>query len=419
MTETGTNAGKKVFLFSPYYILIALFSLMVGMGLQIFNSTTALYVSALGGSAEDAGLMLSCFTIAATLMRLAGGALDKIGRRKIIVVGALIFAAAAYAYNLGVVKYLYAIRFVQGIGYSLATTGIGVAITDVIPQPRMGEGIGYYGLSQTLTMAVGPTLALALCRQGQGPFGNVFLAATIMLVATAVGMVFCRYEKDAAFQAKKSLAEAGYVPPARIDPSGDARPQKGFWAVFEKSAAPVAVPTFALALTSAATVAFLTLYATGAGIENIGLYFLLNALATVTARLSLGRLADRVSVTSMVLPGFAIVAAGFICLILSARIPLLFALAGLLGGFGNGMISPTLNAEVIRRAPNTRRGAATATYLVVIDIGIGAGAYLWGLVLDFAGSFTTLFACCVGCCVAGALATVLLLTPRRRQAPEA
>jgi len=414
MSETKAAEGKvKPFILSKYFVLITLFMLLACIGLQTFNSTTALYVEYLGGSPDNAGLMLTCFTIAATAMRFAGNIVEKLGRVKVMFIGAIIFAVGAVTFNLGILNLLYVCRFIQGIGYSLATTAISVAITDVIPQPRMSEGIGYHGLAQTLPMAIAPTIALALCNQGEGPFSLVFVFATVILILVAAGSLLCRYDKDEKFLARKALAEAGAAA-AKPAEGKEAPKEKGFWFVFEKTALPVVLPNFSVALTSAAVVAFLTLYAKDAKIENVSLYYTLNVVVTIVARFALGRLMNKLPTAVCVIPGFISIAAGFVMLMFGAQLPVLFYIAGGFVGLGNCLISPPLNAEVVRRAAPHRRGAAISTFLVVIDIGIGVGAYLWGVLLNLTQkNYNLLFAMCIGCCVVGIISTLIFLRPKK------
>ncbi|MEH7253164.1 MFS transporter [Neobacillus niacini] len=51
-------------------------------------------------------------------------------------------------------------------------------------------------------------------------------------------------------------------------------------------------------------------------------------------------------------------------------------IAAIFYGTGYGSIQPTLHAWMINRVLPTRRGAATATYFSLFDLGIGVGA-LW------------------------------------------
>jgi len=53
-------------------------------------------------------------------------------------------------------------RIIQGVGWGFSTTASGTIATDLIPPRRRGEGMGFFGLSGNVALAMGPTLGLAL-----------------------------------------------------------------------------------------------------------------------------------------------------------------------------------------------------------------------------------------------------------------
>ena len=71
---------------------------------------------------------------------------------------------------------------------------LATAAADVLPQERLGEGIGYYGLGQAVSMSFGPALALMLANTN--PPENLFVGLTCCsAVALALGLLV-RYEHD-------------------------------------------------------------------------------------------------------------------------------------------------------------------------------------------------------------------------------
>ncbi len=57
---------------------------------------------------------------------------------------------------------LLAVRILHGAGFGITTTTYGTVVSDLIPSARRGEGMGYFGLSGTLAMALGPLIGLWL-----------------------------------------------------------------------------------------------------------------------------------------------------------------------------------------------------------------------------------------------------------------
>lgn len=59
-----------------------------------------------------------------------------------------------YFYNLATTIVLLAIlRIIHGVTWAVSTTAVGTAITDIIPDSRRGEGMGWYGMAMTIAMA--------------------------------------------------------------------------------------------------------------------------------------------------------------------------------------------------------------------------------------------------------------------------
>jgi len=401
---------QKVTLWSAYFFIITAVSLLFGASLQFYNATAALYVQSLGGTATYAGMMLTIFTVSATVMRIASGRfLDKKGRCVVIGIGAVIFAAGSLSFIIPALPWLPIARFIQGIGYSMVTTGVSVAITDVVPKQRMGEGIGYFGMVTPLSTALGPVVALKLC--GDGNYSLVFIVAAVCIIAAGALIVFTNYEKNVKFRerirAMEALAPAPAAPAAApaAKPAETGEKKSVIWTYFEKTAIKPTIISLMMSLPNGAIVAFLVLYAKSIGIADAGLYYTFNAIALVGCRLIFGRFADRFKPVVTTVPALIIGATGYAFLLCAGSVPALFPLAGILIGAGSGLASPTLNAIVIKNAGPARRGAASATYMMSFDIGIGAGSSIWGLFIDTLG-FPAVF---IGCIVSMLIGCVLSL----------
>ena len=70
-----------------------------------------------------------------------------------------------YSYNLATTIVLLAIlRIIHGVTWAVSTTAVGTAITDIIPDSRRGEGMGWYGMAMTIAMAIGPMIGLSVVK---------------------------------------------------------------------------------------------------------------------------------------------------------------------------------------------------------------------------------------------------------------
>ncbi|PAF17589.1 MFS transporter, partial [Shouchella clausii] len=77
--------------------------------------------------------------------------------------GAAALLAITIIYPLSSVVLIFLMfRFIHGLAWGWSTTVNGTAAVDVVPNSRLGEGMGYYGLSVTIGMIIAPSLGIYL-----------------------------------------------------------------------------------------------------------------------------------------------------------------------------------------------------------------------------------------------------------------
>jgi predicted MFS family arabinose efflux permease len=131
------------------------------------------------------------------------------------------------------------------------------------------------------------------------------------------------------------------------------------------------------------------------------------------ARLFTGKLYNRFGLLPLLTPTLILGIVSLLLIALSHNF-YLFCLSGALNGLSLGIAMPVLNTVALESAAPDRRGAASSTFFIGTDLGIGIAASLWGLVID-ATSFETAFLGSAGCIVLTIAVAYLLL--RSRQAP--
>ena len=321
--------------------------------------TLPMFAKQLGGSDASAGLVIGVFAISALLARpVSGYALDRFGRQYLLFAGLLLFTISTIAYHqAGTLLLLLMIRFVHGFAWGLGSTASSTVATDLIPKGRLGEGMGYFGLSSTISMALAPAAGLWIV--SNAGFDALFSVSTAM-VAIAVALTFViRYPAV-------GLSE------------------KTNFSLLEKTAIKPAVVIFFLTMTYGAIVSFLALYANQIGISNIGPFFSVYAIALFVTRPMAGKLSDKKGFDIMVIPGIICVMAAMVVLALSDTMNGLLVAAALYGvGFGAAM--PSLQALSVIATPPDRRGAANGTFFIGFDLGIGLSSILWGAVSQVVG----------------------------------
>lgn len=389
------------------FLIIFFVNIATSTTLQLYNNSMSIYiVEKLGGLAQFAGMTLTFFTVSSVTTRIiAGRLLDKLSHKRILLVGLILFGIANLAFaffpQLEAMPYL---RFFQGIGFAVATTAASVCVTDVLPKERMTEGIGYFGLGTSVAQAVGPTTALALISGGN--FNLIFYFAFGLITLTAIlFLISLRFEKDEKVQKTETLPN-----PEIAEPKNKAL--AFFGSLLERKALPCTIVQLTLSITNAVSVAFLTLYAKKTGIAQPGMFFILFAVCVVFARLFFGKLADKYGPLSTLIPGTIIYAMAYALLFFSKDVEACYYIAGILAGLGSGLTVPTLNAHAVKSAPEGRRGAAIATYMLSLDAGIGIGSWLWGIIIDASG-FDMMFIGSIICCLVALGLSVLFFRKDR------
>lgn len=340
------------------YILIILVNLFTFLGFQMLMPTLPVYARNLGGSDATAGLVIGFFTLSALAIRpIAGYWLDLYGRRKVHMLGLAIFISCIFSYRFATsLVFLLAIRFMHGVGWGFTSTSASTVASDLIPRARMGEGMGYYGMATTVSMALAPAMGLFIISKYS--FTTLFNFSTV-LVALAILISFNISYKPLEQKITKMH-------------------------LYEKKAMRPAVVMFFVTMTYGAVIAFLVLYAAEKGIENIGIFFTVYALSLAVFRPLSGRLTDIKGFDFVVIPGIILV--GLAMLILSIASSLTgFLVAAVVYGAGFGTVQPSLQALAILLAPAERRGIANATFFSGFDLGIGLSSVMWGAISGITG----------------------------------
>lgn len=372
-------------LWNWHYINLLAVTLIVNVASIIMITVLPLYTVSIGGNNVVAGTLMLIFTISALLFRpFFGRLLDESGRRMVLTLGLCFFAVANLLLIFATdITFVFFLRFLQGIGLSAYSTALGTVLSDVVPHERISEGIGYFGISATISMAVGPPLGLYL--SNQFGFHKTYLVVFLIAMGSAIFAYFNRYEKDPHYQHVASqLAENAHK---RRESS--MTNQKKRFDFIEKSVLRPCFVMLLIVLPISAVFSFMPLYGKARNIENIGLFFTVYAVSMIITRLLTGRLADRYGHLVVYLPSVVMTFLLFVILAFAKTLPVVL-IAAIFYGVGYGTIQPIMNTIVIKFSPAARRGAANATYYATMDIGFGLGSFIWGGVSQVAG-FTMVF----------------------------
>ncbi len=350
-------------MFTRDFSLAILANLFSFASMYVLLATLPLYVVAIGGTVSDAGVVLACFTLSAVVVRPVVGRLsDRRAKKAIMLAGAVILAVSSLLYApVHSVPLLMAVRVFHGVGWAAFGTAASALAADLAPLSRRGEAMGYFGVGMNVAMAIGPALGVFLV--GWAGYGSLFLTAMVLGAAAA-------------------LTTAGIAEPRRAPGRGAL--QRGWRSFILPSALFPSAVLFTNALTYASVVALLPLFADEAGLGNPGLFFTVFSVVVLVLRGPLGRVSDRRGRVTVVAPGLSVT---FVALLVlsQAQSTTTMLVVAVLYAVGVGAAQPTLMAMTVDRAGPQERGAAMGTYTTAMDLGIGVGSVVWGVVAQSLG----------------------------------
>ena len=167
MNETVHGQPK---LWTFIFIRVGLVTALTGIATQMLLSAFPQYLSNQGFTATQMGLVASGYTACAMIMRVfAGNLIDRKGRRVMCLLGLALFTLPILGFLKSgmVIMAIVALSFVQGFGASLSSLSVGTMAPDVLPKERLGEGVAYYGLFNSMATAIGPAIGISLIAGGE------------------------------------------------------------------------------------------------------------------------------------------------------------------------------------------------------------------------------------------------------------
>jgi MFS family permease len=315
-------------------------------------------VTDLHASKMQVGIVVGAYTIASVLVRpFSGFALDKFGRRTIFLSALIIYSLlfAGYLVALTITSIIF-LRFAQGLTWGITTvSGSTIAIDNILSSKR-GEGIGYFALSTTLGMSVGPIIGLFICHE----WGYIAMFVSGCFISV-ISLAFAY-----AIHLRKRFLVGKRI-------------QLNWNSLFEKNSIRPSINVFITMIAYGGLLSFIALYGREIGIQNSSLYFLIFSIGIAAARLTAGKEFDKKGPRRIITVCLILLIIGFPLLAL-AKDAVLFYLSAVIIGFGNGVIFPTFQSMVNNLADSVHRGIANSTLYTAVDLGMGFGMIMAGLI---------------------------------------
>ncbi len=383
------DTGSRDRLWTSQFVLLLVSAVFMYMSTFMLTPTLPLFVVRVGaGDLAVGGVIVAAYTLGSLLPRVFWGNLaDRWLRQGVYLIGVAIIAVLSPMFAVTVVlPVIIGLRFLQGVGFSGASTSASAMSVDLIPTSRRAEGVGFYSLANTVGMAIGPDLGLTML-QHFGP-GWLFATSVISGVAAFGLGLFVRYEPRArrVSDAVADDVEVGTVDPTATEPTmlivpTSVAPSSSLHRYIEPAVLPVCLIFLFVVIPYGAIMAFVAAYGLEQGVSQIGLYFTVFAVALFVVRLFIGRVSDRYGATVVFVPGTVAMFVGLVVLWWANSLPV-FLVSAVVFGLGYGVVLPLLQASAFHFVTPARRGTASATLFATADIAYGLGAILLGLAMS-------------------------------------
>lgn len=340
------------------------------MGISMVSPLLPVYAEELGAQGIWIGLTFSIFAVTQTIVSpFAGGWSDRYGRKPFIVLGLLIYLAAAIGYvSADTFLQVLAFRALSGGGTSLIFSVARAYIGDLVPEGEEGRWFGFFATADIVGFGIGPLLAGVL-RETWG-FDSVFVGMGLLMAASATIVALL-------------------LPPHREADRQGGRQATGlasFGALRDRLVLALTLIMMLVSLTFGSTFSFLAVRLEGIGLGPviIGVAFAMESVASGISQPFFGRLADRADRRVLVAGGLVFSSVMLAGLGFAEAVPvLLLLLFGM--GLGTGVTMVSTGAMQVVAGRRAGMGAVIGLGAAGNGIGVVFGSVAGGALVEVAG----------------------------------
>lgn len=335
-----------------------------------FASTT------FGATPGESGLAAGLYVIGGLISRLLFGKyIELFGRKRMTVIFMFLgIVMSALYFGVSSLPLLYAVRFLHGMVYGISSTCTSDIAAKLIPESRRGQGLGYFYLSITVSMAVGPLLGLELGRTGD--YNLVFSVGLIMYSIAMLCALLIHVDEEELTPEQKKEAKSF-----------------SFKNLFQLSAVPYGAISMVFYFAYSGVASFIASYSEEIGMVETATYFyIIVAAGTLISRFTAGRIFDVRGPNIIIIPAFLSFFASML-IFATTRNEALFLASGFFMGFSISIVYTICQAIVISKSNPERYGVTTSTFASVTDLGTGLGPMILGLLMTAYG-FSNMYIIC-------------------------
>jgi len=355
-------------IFTPDFVLACFAHFAFGFVFYLLIPTLPIYLSQLGSTEVEIGVLIGIFTLSSVFIRpYVGRTLLRIPEKTFMVIGALLytFTSVAYLFALPFWPFLI-VRVVQGVGYAFFQTASITLIANMSAESHRGQSVSYFILAFNISGAIAPSLGIFLV--------NHFSFTLFFLVC--LGLSLCL------------LFIASQLGKRQVTPLLDSSTQESFF--LSREALPPSIISSFSFLIWGALAAFFPLYAINHGVANPGLFFTTIAMMLILGRALGGKMIDLYSREKIILPSLVAYIVSVVILAFSKSLPMFILVAAILG-IGHAFLIPALVVHALDHVGSSP-GPAMGTFHAVMDLGMCVGPVAMGIILQMT-SYPAMFLC--------------------------
>lgn len=364
---TSATTPQKERLWNTNYLKVMGSNFLLFFAFYILTPLLPVYLNEQFKADKDMiGLVLSGYVVATLLIRpFSGFIVDSFNRKKVLMLCFFVFFICFAGYiGAGTLLMFAIVRTMHGIPFGAATVANSTVAIDVLPSSRRNEGIGFYGLSNNLAMAIAPSAGIYIY-SATGNFGLLFWIA----LALALAGFFC----------------ASSVKLPRREKVKD-KPALSLDHFFLGRAWLMAINISLFGLCWGVMSNYVAIYGQEMlGItDGTGIFFMILSGGLVAARLFGARALREGRITRNCTTGVLCSLVGYVLFALSSRFgEWSYYGAALFVGLGNGQMYPAFLNMFVKVARHDQRGTANSSILISWDLGMGIGILMGGFIVEY------------------------------------
>ena len=361
------NTEPKEKLWNANYTKVWLANFMIFFSFMLLAPMLPLYLSdTFETDKQLIGIVLSGYTLTALLIRPFGGFfVDSFPRKKVLLICYFLFFAFFAGYLAAGTLVMFAIiRTMHGAPFGATTVANSTVAIDVLHPSRRAEGIGYYGLSNNIASAIGPTVAIWI-HSVTGSYELIFI---LSLIFSGIGF---------AINSTLKIQQREIV---------QNKPKISLDRFFLLKGWSEAIAMICYAFSYGVIATYIAIY----GKEELGItsgtgvFFILLSAGLIMSRLIGSRSLREGKIVENASVGICVSVCGYLIFAMFHN-PFGFYASALIIGLGNGHMWPAFQTMFINLAPHTQRGTANSSILISWDIGVGLGILIGGIFVEHFG----------------------------------